>query len=83
MTSDESLTTETAMAARWYAKPDDLIGGWCVMDIDETPRLSGRPWVATFCSEQVARHIADLHNRWRFGRQMLGLVPIAPRPPEQ
>jgi hypothetical protein len=51
------------LAATWYARPNDLIGGWCVMPADEPPS-SGPPEVASFASETVAQHIADLHNEW-------------------
>lgn len=48
---------------RWYAKPDDLIGGWCVMPVDQTPGEAGNvPQMADFCTEAAAQHIADLHN---------------------
>lgn len=52
------------LRARWYAKPDNLIGGWCVMDIDATPGESSRSPVADFSSERMARHVAYLHNQW-------------------
>ena len=55
--------TAAQLAATWYARPDDLIGGWCVMPSDEPPS-SGPPEVASFASETVAQHIADLHNGW-------------------
>lgn len=59
MTADEGET----LAAPWYAKPNDLIGGWCVMDIDQTPAQAQRPGVADFTSQALAEHIADLHNQ--------------------
>lgn len=49
------------LAARWYAWPDDTIGGWAVMP-DNSPPSAGVPAVGSFLSEQTARHIADLHN---------------------
>lgn len=52
------------LRAKWYAKPNDLIGGWCVMDTDATPGESNRPEVADFTSERMANHIAYLHNDW-------------------
>jgi hypothetical protein len=65
---------------RWYAHPDDLVGGWCVMNRDFPPsRLNrhtdpdGRE-VGNFLSEAIARHVVELHNahgldvqRWRSG----------------
>lgn len=51
---------------RWYAKPNDLIGGWCVMNCDKTPAEAdynkGEGDVADFINEETARYIADLHN---------------------
>jgi len=49
------------LTARWYAWPDDTIGGWSVMP-DNSPPSTGIPAVGSFLSEQAARHIADLHN---------------------
>jgi hypothetical protein len=50
------------LSARWYARPDDLIGGWCVMPCD-LPPSSGAPEVGGFMCEEHARHVADLHNQ--------------------
>lgn len=52
----------TAMQqATWYAMPDDVIGGWCVMP-DDLPPSSGLPEIGSFISEVLAKEIADLHN---------------------
>jgi hypothetical protein len=51
------------MVSRWYAKPNDLIGGWCVMPLDESPS-GGMPEVADFIMQEAAEHIAFLHNQW-------------------
>lgn len=49
-------------AQRWYARPNDLIGGWSVMPVDG--RVSdGWPEVADFVTEDLAEYIADLHNK--------------------
>ncbi len=48
---------------RWYAMPNDLIGGYCVMPVDEYPS-QGVPEVADFTSRELAEHIANLHNEW-------------------
>lgn len=53
----------------WFAKPNDEIGGWCVMPTDKTPLEGGGLEVANFTTEEAARHIADLHNKWLFGQQ--------------
>jgi hypothetical protein len=56
------------MPETWYAHPNDLIGGWSVLNRDHPPsglnRVAdpdGRE-VATFMSEADARRIADLRN---------------------
>ena len=54
----------TFLRHRWYAKPNDLIGGWCVMPVDKTPGEANIPEVADFCDEKTARHIAKIHNEW-------------------
>lgn len=53
---------------KWYAHPNDVIGGWSVMNCDKPPsridlNLSDRE-VATFVDEDDARHMVQLHNRW-------------------
>jgi hypothetical protein len=55
-----------SMCLRWYARPDDLIGGWCVMPVDEPPS-AGMPAVADFIMQEAAEHIARLHNQWLDG----------------
>lgn len=47
--------------AKWWAWPDDTIGGWAVMP-HNVPPSTGTPVVGSFLCEQTARHIADLHN---------------------
>jgi hypothetical protein len=54
---------EGSMQSRWYARPNDLIGGWCVMPVDEPPS-GGMPEVADFIRQEAAGHIAALHNQW-------------------
>lgn len=49
------------MERKWFAQEDDLIGGWCVMPVNEHPSLGCFP-VAGFTSEEFAKHIAYLHN---------------------
>lgn len=50
----------------WYPREDDMIGGWCVMPIDEPPS-QGTPAVASFIDQKTAEHIAELHNNWLKG----------------
>lgn len=59
----------STLAAAWYAQPNDLIGGWCVMPSDQPPS-SGGPEVADFCTERIAGHIAELHNASLAGDQV-------------
>lgn len=47
----------------WFARENDIIGGWCVMPVDEPPSL-GVPEVANYTTRELAEHIASLHNRW-------------------
>jgi hypothetical protein len=48
----------------WYAKPNDVIGGWCVMDVNATPGEAEKYEIADFISQEIAEHIAELHNNW-------------------
>ncbi len=47
----------------WRAQPDNLIGGWCVTmaAIPGTP-ADDNPPIADFCTEEIAAHVARLHN---------------------
>lgn len=55
----------------WFALPNDLIGGWSVMNCNK--RISQvdpdeQEWeVASFTSEEDAKHIVMLHNMWLRG----------------
>lgn len=66
----------------WYAHPNDLIGGWSVMNRDYPPsglnRVTdpGGREVATFMSEADARRIAALHNADVTGRSAADLDDI-------
>jgi hypothetical protein len=51
------------MEITWYARENDLIGGWCIMPID-LPPSSGVPDIGDFLTQEVAQHVADLHNDW-------------------
>jgi hypothetical protein len=52
---------EAILCARWYPWFDDTIGGWSVMPYNAPPS-SGVPCVASFLGEELAEHIAQLHN---------------------
>lgn len=53
----------------WYAMPEDTIGGWCVKTNEIPPSQSSVDEVACFISEEVARHVADIHNNWLMHHQ--------------
>lgn len=57
---------EDYMNSRWYAMPDDLIGGWCIM-LSQDPPSRGGYGVGDFISEEAAKHVAQLHNTWLLG----------------
>lgn len=60
--------TSDVLTDRWYAHPDDLIGGWCAMNRDHPPSQLNRERdpdgreIANFLGEGVARHVVELHN---------------------
>lgn len=54
------------LTIRWYAQPDDLIGGWCVT-ADPRPPSAGAAEIASFTGRNVAEHVAHLHNMWLLG----------------
>jgi hypothetical protein len=62
-TTPDGQGREDPLTVPWYAQPDDLIGGWCVMLTDDPPSAGGIQ-VADFCHEGAARHVAELHNGW-------------------
>lgn len=61
------LTEDDLMSATWYPIVNDLIGGWAVVNVEklqvsDLDRKAGEVEIASFISERIARHIADLHN---------------------
>lgn len=72
------------LTQRWYAHPNDLIGGWSVSNVDKRASAlnpkAGEYEVADFISEKAARHIVALHNAW-LDRQPSQRVASAIRPP--
>lgn len=64
--------TQRRIGSKWYAQPNDLIGGWCVMDVNMTPANASAAEnmgdalheVACFTTREEAEHIAGLHNEW-------------------
>ncbi|MEU9404747.1 hypothetical protein AB0E08_03390 [Streptomyces sp. NPDC048281] len=53
------------LTQKWRAQPDDMIGGWCVTPAaDKRTPAEGAPSLADFASEEIARHVSELHNQW-------------------
>ena len=48
----------------WFAMPEDTIGGWCVKTNEIPPSQDPTGEVACFISEEVAKHVANIHNTW-------------------
>lgn len=60
---DEPRDDTSVLESRWYAMPEDTIGGWCVMTTADPPSASKGLYVADFIGgPEIAQHIADLHN---------------------
>lgn len=63
MTDTPPRQPPDVLAIRWYAMPEDTIGGWCVMDTPELPSTGKGYYIADFIAgEAAARHVTDLHN---------------------
>ena len=60
---DPRWHTDNWLNELWLPQFEDQIGGWCVTihSIPGTP-ASGNPPIVDFCTEEVARHVAHLHN---------------------
>lgn len=52
----------------WYSTADTEIGGWIVTNSpkphEEQDYQQGELVLANFLSEELACHIADIHNQW-------------------
>lgn len=54
---------------RWIVQRNNVIGSWCVtLDRPGTPG-DGNTALADFVTEDVARHLADIHNEWYCDRR--------------
>lgn len=66
---DPEQVSNTIMRSRWYPVVNDLIGGWAVATVDKPladvriEPSSDEFWVLDTISEEIARHVSDLHNR--------------------
>ena len=63
MTNDIDLLL---LSQQWYAKPDDLVGGWCVTNCDKTPSQidvrKGEYVVGDFLTERMAKEVVAGHQ---------------------
>jgi hypothetical protein len=62
MLHDPKRFANTVMQSRWEAQPNDIIGAWCVTVRGAGPPSRGVPEIADFMHQEVAEHIAELHN---------------------
>lgn len=67
------VTEADVLARRWFAVPDDTVGGWACATVDlpisEIDQRNTGERVAVDCwGEATARHLADLHNACLSGR---------------
>ena len=58
----KQVEADPLLSVRWFAQPNDLIGGWCAMTVDAPPSEGIGLSVADFMTEAAARHIVALHN---------------------
>lgn len=58
----------TEISKRWYVRPNDLIGGWCITIIDKPPSeinpCEGVSIIGEFLGKELSEHIVTLHNNW-------------------
>lgn len=62
-----SAVEQALLLQRWYAVPDMLLGGWCVVNRDVASNADllnedGGRTIGDLLSENIARHVALLHN---------------------
>ncbi len=64
--SDRQAAIANMLNVRWYAAVDDLVGGWCVSNVDkrasEQDFRTGDIYIADALNEDIAQHIIELHN---------------------
>lgn len=58
------MSIHDVLNVKWYPMPDDLIGGWCIMTTPDAPSLEKGVYVGDFINQEIARHVADVHNHW-------------------
>lgn len=61
---DHTQWNDDMLGVRWQAAEDTTIGGWCVQPEGSSPTHEGGLELASFMTEELAEHIAYLHNEW-------------------
>lgn len=56
------VDVQELLTCKWYAMPEDTIGGWCIMSTPDSPSTGIGLEVGCFLDEEIARHLAELHN---------------------
>lgn len=59
----EEMKLRGVINRKWYARENDLIGGWCIVPFDHPPSI-GIITIADFMDERTARHVVEIHNTW-------------------
>jgi hypothetical protein len=64
------MRSKAILSLHWYALPDDVVGGWCIMTANVPP--SQVNWrdptedttyrVGSFLSKEIAEYVVSLHN---------------------
>lgn len=60
---DGRVDLDKVMTAPWRARPNDVIGGWCVQPVGDPSPAEGGCEIGDFIAEDIAMHVAELHNR--------------------
>lgn len=57
-----TMTNDQFLTMKWYAKENDLIGGWCIMSTDDPPSTQKGFPIGDFLTEELTNYIVELHN---------------------
>ena len=67
--SQAELFDAEVLTQKWYVKPDDLIGGWCVMNCDKPPSQAdfrkGEYEIGCFMTKRIAQEMVMGHHLCR------------------
>lgn len=50
---------------KWYVQPNDLVGGWCISNVDKPPSQHNHIdefEIGDLLTEEVANYIVSIHN---------------------